>query len=289
MPDRRSNRKKYTDENPKKGPDKRRSCSRTPPTTESRSSSHRRSPSPFNVNTDIASILEDLSQPWEMQKQLHLPMHLKGCKDCSQFARHVVENTRQGGIDAFKNLQRDHWADILDSTIQDAFHQGFDKAKFCEEARSDQLQKENDELQARLEELEGENARLQEQLQGAPTDNKRARPPSFDGKPSVGEESSRKKSKPSQEKKPAPGKGKGKGKRKQSVSDDEEEDTSKRPKRGMYSDSESDYISDEDDNGDLVGEDVRALLLQRLVASGGPFISWTIAFGHLFLYTTYHI
>ncbi|KIL54993.1 hypothetical protein M378DRAFT_18344 [Amanita muscaria Koide BX008] len=76
-------------------------------------------------------------------------------------------------------------------------------------------------LRARIEELEHENARLTEQLQSAPKETKRARPLSFNGKTSVGEESSRnKKSKTSQTKKPAPSKGKGK----QRATEEEEEE-----------------------------------------------------------------
>ncbi|KIL54079.1 hypothetical protein M378DRAFT_19222 [Amanita muscaria Koide BX008] len=224
----RHKEKKCPPERLKKGPDKSRSRSPTPPpppaTTEGSSSSQRRLRSSQKQTTDIASILEDLSTPWEIEPQLHLPMHLRGCKACSCYARHVVNHSRNGGIDLIQKLQHEHWR------AQDKY-----------EAQMEELQNENDTLRARIEELERENTRLTEQLQSAPKETKRARPLSFDGKTSVGEESSRnKKSKTSQTKKPAPSKGKGK----QRATEEEEEEEYRHS-----TDHELLYRSDDDEEG----------------------------------------
>jgi hypothetical protein len=160
----------------------------------------------------------------------------------------VVNHSRNGGIDLIQKLQREHWRSELDlkQVHERAYDLGYDRAQDKYEAQTEELQNENDSLRARIEELERENTRLTEQLQSAPKDTKRARPLSFDGKTSVGEESSRnKKSKTSQTKKPAPSKGKGKHK---ATEEEEEEEYRHGTDRELYGDNDDeeglDYISE---------------------------------------------
>ncbi|KIL57755.1 hypothetical protein M378DRAFT_16054 [Amanita muscaria Koide BX008] len=206
-----------------------------------------------------------------MERQLQLPLHLKGCTECARFMKHIIANTKYGGLDVFKKLQRDHWVRTLDGELQNTFNRGYDRALDKSEARVNELQDDNDDLRAQIKELEQNNAHLTEQLRSAPKENKWTRLLSFDGKSSVGEEPSRnKKSKTSKEQKPAP-----KGKGKQQASDDKAES-----KHGT--DCEL-YLQDDDDDDleycGLVGTDpnaqyseipLQASLLSRLESDQPP-------------------
>ncbi|KIL54635.1 hypothetical protein M378DRAFT_18707 [Amanita muscaria Koide BX008] len=104
-------------------------------------------------------------------------MHLRGCEDCSCYVRHVVNHSRNGGINLIQKLQHEHWRSELDlkQVYERAYDMGYDRAQDKYEAQMEELQNKNDTLRAWIEELEWENARLTEQLQSASKETKRAR------------------------------------------------------------------------------------------------------------------
>jgi hypothetical protein len=77
------------------------------PVIESSSGSQRRSISPHNtMDVDFDAIFAELPSDWVIERKTHVPLHLNNkCPACLEFAKHVVDNTRGGGLAHLVELQ----------------------------------------------------------------------------------------------------------------------------------------------------------------------------------------
>lgn len=238
MPDRR------TDKDKEKPPDK---PAREPqfPIIESTSGSQRRSDSPqVAMDVDFDAIFDEIVEEWSVQPRVHVPMHrTSNCEECRRFGRHIIDYTRGGGHSHFVSIQREHWKEELRNEFDAAYKDGLKEGR----SRINDLYDEIDDLKRHYNDLKEENARLR--LSAESTRHKRERPFSGEGRPSEREEPSRQKKSRTEESKTSKEKGK-----KKALPGDEEEPPKK--KREMYDDiwSSDDYMSDERNDEDDLGE-----------------------------------
>jgi hypothetical protein len=206
------------------------------------------------MDIDIESILKELPNPWRVEARTHLPLHIEGgCKECKQFLKHVVDNTRGGGFTHFVSLMKDHWMKELEDDLNKAFDQGWRKAQDKYEARIDDLHMRINELLDRNEELKEINNQMRAGSSDAPRTSKRERPSSRERESSEGGEPPQgKKSKMLE----AP-----KNKEKEKDEQSEEEDCQQKKRMGMYDhlSSSDDFSYDMRDEDEYLGEQLESI------------------------------
>ncbi|KAF8701257.1 hypothetical protein AX14_000491 [Amanita brunnescens Koide BX004] len=126
-------------------------------------------------------ILSSVLPEWEVQETTHIPMHMKNCEDCVQFALHVASQTRGGASEILIEKQKRHWRKVLEREFRKAREEG---RKLTDKEKDDEikcLNNEADKLKdklrwycSQLDALEDENNSLQRNVRRAREDLRRA-------------------------------------------------------------------------------------------------------------------
>jgi hypothetical protein len=142
--------------------------------TETSTPGSRRGPEDNRMDVDAINIVAQILPDWEIDTVTNLPIHMRGCTDCTLFVKHVRQNLQGGSLPIYLECQRKHWLRVLHNKIKeqvdkahkDGLNDGErDIAKLeeklgyyhqCVQA----LEHENDDLGSKVEELSCHNAEL---------------------------------------------------------------------------------------------------------------------------------
>ena len=100
-------RSPHSPEHRQDDPCQRRTCSPSSHHTGTRAQSAQS----FTVDTqlDAAAIFTWVLPEWEIEENMHVPIHMKNCQLCIDFAGHVVSQTQGGTLEILNSKQWCHW------------------------------------------------------------------------------------------------------------------------------------------------------------------------------------
>ena len=75
--------------------------------------------------TDVIDLASQILPDWEIDANLNLPLHMRRCRNCLLFTKHIKENLQGGAMLLYLKCQRKHWRCMLHDKIRDKLNKAY--------------------------------------------------------------------------------------------------------------------------------------------------------------------